>query len=194
VFNLTAIQNLEKRNDSFCGMDTENKPMFDTVVFHQSDIRKKDFLQFVFFRNEEIISCYQTAMHRIRGSGQKKLLSDMIERKNRIKENILEELAGTGDSFTGKINCFASSDVKYLLDTDLRPVNSIIDVFSFISKKEQKELELFGRLADLEENPDVKEIFLEQSRICEEHISDLEIDFTNLTLEAASSDVDICEI
>jgi hypothetical protein len=191
VYHIAEIQNQEIKTDHYS--DTDNKPFVDAALFSKSTIRKIDFLQFVYFRNEELISCYQNAVQRVRGCSQKKLLATMLERKNNIKEKLHMELDGTVASFTGKTNRTTSSAVKYLLDTDLRPVNSIIDVFSFISKKEQKELELFSRLTDLEENPEVKEIFLEQSRICKEHISDLEIDFTNLTLEAASSDVDINE-
>jgi hypothetical protein len=81
--------------------------------------------------------------------------------------------------------------VKYILDTDLQPVNTITDVYGFISKKEQKEFELFDRLADLEENPEVKEIFLEQTRNCKEHISNLEMDFADLTSQAALGEVDL---
>jgi hypothetical protein len=169
------------------------EPRRDEVVFFQSEIRKKDFLQFVYFRNEEIISCYKNAVQRIRGSGQKKLLLDMIERKIKFKEKFLYELGGTGISLTltGRTNSITSSAVKYILDTDLRPVNTITDVYGFISKKEQKELELFGKLADLEENPEVKEIFLDQTRICKEHIANLEMDFADLTSQAALGEVDL---
>lgn len=139
-----------------------------------------------------MISCYQNAIQRLRGRGQKKLLGNMLERKNSIKQKFLGEIDATGISFTGKTNSITSSAVRYILDTDLRPVNTVVEVFTFVMKKEQKELELFVKLADLEENHDVKEIFLEQARICKEHIRNLETDFASLSPQASGDDdVDI---
>jgi rubrerythrin len=189
---MSDVQN-QKRGDDQRG-DAAKKPVVNAVVFSApaSEIRKKDFLQFAFFRNEEMISCYQNAMQRLRGRGQKKLLGNMLERKNGIKDKFLREIDATGIFFTGKTNSITSSAVKYILDTDLRPVNTMVEVFTFVMKKERKELELFLKLADLEENQDVKEIFLEQASICKDHIRNLENDFASLTSQAShDDDVDI---
>jgi hypothetical protein len=159
---------------------TRNNSVVDAVVFSQSEIRKNDFLQFVFLRNEELISCYLNIIRRVRGSGQKKLLTNMVERKKESRKVVLRKLGKDDFSELLAADGNISSMTKYMLDTDLRPVNSIIDVFAFISKKEQKELELFSRLAELEENSEVKEIFLEQTGVCKEHIEDLEADFAHL--------------
>jgi rubrerythrin len=189
---MSGVQN-QKRGDDHRD-DAAKKPVVNAVVFSSpgTEIRKKDFLQFAFFRNEEIISCYQNVMQRIRGLGQKKLLGNMLERKNSIKQKFLGKIDATGISFSSRTSSITSSDVRYILDTDLRPVNTIVEVFTFVMKKERKELELFVKLADLEENHDVKEIFLEQARICKEHIRNLENDFASLSPQApGDDDVDI---
>lgn len=188
---MSDVQN-QRESDDRHG-DAADKTFVNAVVFSASasEVRKKDFLQFVFFRNEEIISCYQNAMQRIRGSGQKKLLTNMLERKNGIKVKFLRDFNTSGISFSSTTNGITSPAVKYILDTDLRPVNTVTDVFAFISRKERKELDLFGKLADLEENQEVKEIFLEQVRICKEHLRNVEADFASLASQASHNDVDI---
>ncbi|MBD3316510.1 MAG: hypothetical protein GF344_12045 [Chitinivibrionales bacterium] len=50
----------------------------------------------------------------------------------------------------------APSMVSYLLDVGLKPVSSLMDVFSFAIKREQKTLDLYTKLSELEDDPDVR--------------------------------------
>jgi rubrerythrin len=177
---MSVVKNQETKNDRL--NDTGTIPLVEAVIFSQTEIRKKDFIQFVLVRNDELASCYQNAAQRIRGSGQKKLLSNMLTRKKEVSEKLIQKLGQTEYSSSHTTGSIMSSAVQYMLDSDLRPVTTIIDVFIFMMKKEQKDLELFGRLADLEENVDVKEIFLQHTRVCKEHIGLLEVDFATLTV------------
>jgi hypothetical protein len=181
AFMITGTQKQEIRTSQYGEMG--NGPGVDAVVFSQTEIRKKDFLIFVLLRNKELLSCYQNAAQRIRGSGQKKLLLNMVERKNQAEQQLVKKIGSSESPVQHSKDSILSSEMKYMLDTDLRPVNTVTDVFQFILKKEQKELDLFGRLADLEENSQVKKIFLDTIQVCKEHIGALETDYAPLAVE-----------
>jgi hypothetical protein len=162
-----------------------NQPVDEAVVFSQTEIRKKDFLIFVLLRNNELLSCYQNAAQRIRGSGQKKLLLSMVERKKQAEQQVLKKLGSSESPVQRSTDSILPSVMQYMLDTDLRPVNTVTDVLQFMLKKEQKELDLFGRLSDLEENFEVKKIFLDHMLVCKEHIGALETDYVPMAFELA---------
>lgn len=52
----------------------------------------------------------------------------------------------------------APSVVSYLLDVGLKPVSSLMDIFSFAIKRERKTLDLYAKLAELEDDPDVESL------------------------------------
>jgi hypothetical protein len=66
---------------------------------------------------------------------------------------LLEPATGTNAHATP-----APSIVSYLLDVGLKPVSSLMDVFSFALKRERKTYDLYAKLAELEDDADVKSL------------------------------------
>jgi rubrerythrin len=177
---MAETQLQESGNSRFAEDNAE--PVVEAVVFPSLEPRKREYFQFFLFRSLELKSCYENIARMIRGTTQKKLLMNMVERK-RVAERKLRAILGeTNANSNLRERQVLSPFTQYMLSTDMRPVNSINEVFIFISKSEQKDLELYSRLADLEENPEIKNIFLEQTRVCRQHISSLEDDFAHMTL------------
>jgi hypothetical protein len=62
------------------------------------------------------------------------------------------------------------SVTKYMLDVNLRPISSSQEALRFASVKEHGTLELYSRLADLEENEEIRGLFVYLVGLQREHL------------------------
>ncbi|HUI93499.1 MAG TPA: hypothetical protein VLX68_14735 [Chitinivibrionales bacterium] len=163
----------------------KHAPVVEAVIFSQDEPRRNDFIQFFLFRCREMRWCYENIARLIRGSAQKKLLKNMAERKRNHERSLIAAMGNADEIMDKTERQVLSPFVQYMLDINLRNLTTINEVFIFISNKEKKELELFSKLADLEENDVIKGLFLEQSQACRGHLSGLDEDFSHVTLGGA---------
>ena len=176
------LPNAQKEPNDKSPVDERPAPVVEAMVFSPDEPRKKDFVQFFLFRCREMRSCYENIARLIRGSAQKKLLANMAKRKKNHERSLLAVMENPAERADKEERQVLTPLVQYMLDTNLRNLTTINEVFVFISNKEKKELDLFSRLADLEEDTIVKTLFFEQSQACREHIAGLEDDFSHVSL------------
>ncbi len=174
----------QKNADSRTDFGAAN-PVTEAMVFSIEKAQHRDFYQFFLFRCQQLRSCYENMARMIRGTAQKSLLMNMAGRKREMEQKLRMSLGmNDAESAEGEESVL-SPFVQYMLNCDMKPVNTINEVFIFISKKEQKELELYSRRADFEEDSGIQRLFIEQMHAVREHLRGLEEDFAHVTFVGA---------
>lgn len=137
-----------------------------------------DYLDFTVKQLNQVIVCYDKISRTILDAEQKRL----IEFITHIKRKTLEKLRTVHNHYnienSSSYNYCSLTD--YLADINVKPMSTIDETFLFLFKKERAFLDLYTKLAKLEEDTDTKRFFYFIVEEIRDHIRLLGTEFKSM--------------
>ncbi len=142
-----------------------------------SEHRFLDFIDFAIHQEIEAANLYELYAAKVSSRSARELLSRMaaVEREHQRK---LEEFRRTGENRFPEDRKVADLHIAdFMAAPMLTKESAIADVYAFAMRAEQKAFELYTRLAGLELDPAVRELFERLAAEEKKHKHDLESEY-----------------
>jgi rubrerythrin len=139
--------------------------------------RFEDFLQFAIEQEREAAALYHRQSELVESRTARELLKEMAAMEKE-HERILLSVAQDGESEFSRLDDMTDMRLAdFIVDAKLTAQSSIEDVFLFSIKAEQKAVNLYSRLAELELEPKTRQLFERLVKEEQKHKLDLESEF-----------------
>ena len=168
---VTTLSNTTKKSSAAISPEQ----MQTASPFHMPEKPIKQYLYFAFRRSLRDSESYEKAAANMPDDDRRAFLAEMTHRKREEAEKLQLYYRADGKwAIQSMKKRSIISHPHYAADPDFSAISSIEDTYSFAFAREHNNLNLYSKLADLDNNPFSKILFHYLSRLQIDHISFIE--------------------